>query len=246
MKTYLITSLERSNNNLRMHPTIKLIMLMSVFLLIFTVENVYSQDTLNCANFPCEENWEGPKTIAGNMGSGITGLITYRTRKCDSIEYIIVDDFHAYDNGLHLDTVRVFHFNYTAFSDLVDIYVLQREFNITSTPDSVNPPMIVAQVYKASCGVWVQCTYDIDSIYTKCDSGYTPPYPHYTQYQELPIFKWQPCGFVCCKKTYEINRYLSQINLPMIKIKSLNIERSPSDSTCTEQYKYTKPCESGC
>lgn len=246
MKKYFISSLERSNNNQRMHPTLKLIMWMSVFLLIFTIENVYSQDTLNCADFPCNTPWVGPITIAGNMGSGITGLITYKTRKCNGIEYISIDSFKAFDNGLHLDTVRIYHFNYTAFSDLVDIYVLQREFNDASTPDSTKPPMVVAQIYKASCGVFVQCTYNIDSVNRQCDIGWDGPYPHYDRFQPLSIYKWQPCGFVCCRKTYQINRYQSQIGTWMIKIKSLNIERSPFDSTCTDQYRYSKPCEDGC
>lgn len=247
MKHYFISSLERSNNNQRMHPTLKLIMWMSVFLLILAVENVYSQgDTLNCWDFQCTAQWSDTNTIVGNMGSGITGVIKYRRRICNGIEHFVVDEFKAFDNGLYLDTVRVYHYNYTAFSDLVDIYLLQRVYEPTTITTSVDTPRVLVQIYKASCGVWVQCTYQIDSLFTQCDSGYVDPFPHYTRLQSLPIYKWQSCGSVCCKKTYEVYKTLGTSNHVILKVKSITIERSPCDSTCTEQYKYTKPCEDGC
>jgi len=47
MKT-LFNSTELQKNNQKMLPMFKIVILMCVFLLFFTVENVYSQDTLRC------------------------------------------------------------------------------------------------------------------------------------------------------------------------------------------------------
>ena len=247
MKTYSSSSMKHSNHNQRMLPFYKIIMWMSVFLLFFTVEKVYSQsDTLNCATSDsCIQGWSLPITIIGNMGSGIKGVITYRKRWCNGVDQIIVDNFHAYDNGLYLDTLNVYHYNFSAFSDLVDVYILQRRFgSITATFQS---PKVVAQIYKANCGIFVKCTYTVDSLTKYCDCV-DGEHPSLTtdRFAPIDIYKWQSCGIVCCKKTYEIYRGLGAANLNVIKIKSISIEKSEFYPKCTLENNFTKPCENGC
>jgi hypothetical protein len=256
MKPYLITSMKHSNHNQRMLPFYKIIMWMSVFLLFVTVENVYSQeDTLRCMlSDTCETEWE-TSHYTGNMGSGITGTIWYRFRDCNGVHQIMIDSTKALDNGNFLDSVNRYHFQYTTFSDLADLYLLQHRFrSLILTSDDPDNPTTIVQLYKASCGIWVGCTYDVDPESRVCDMGFDPPYPvSGTVSAPLTIYKWQPCGKVCCQKTYEV--YLENVddnNVPpnsitIVKIKSLSITRSSLTPECTEQPKYVpKPCLDGC
>lgn len=241
MKTYFISSLERSNNNQRMHSTIKLIMWMSEFLLIFTVENVYSQSSIDCdSTDTCTTEWSQPETFSGNMGSGITGVITYRFRLCNGIYQFKVDDFQALDNGLFLDTLRVYHYNYTVFSDLIDLYLIQKKFAFLGIDTTY-----LVQTYKASCGIWLSCNYNVDTASPFCDYGIERPYPHDGISLHLPIYKWHDCGIGCCKKTYEVYKTESSTNHTIIKVNNILIERLALPE-CTEEWKFAKPCEVGC
>ena len=256
MKTILLSSLEHYNNNQRMLPFYKIIMWMSVFLLIFTVENVYSQgDTLNCANydtcFPATE-WQNFPPIYDNMGSGITGRIVFRRRMCNGVEQFIVDTIEAFDNGLHLDKVNIFHYTFSTFSDLVDIKVLQNHY-LKYQPYMWNPhndtnTRRIVQIYKASCGIWVKCRYNIDTTTKGCcgvDSSYTIPWPHDTITLTYDYYRWHPCGSICCQKTYETYRENGVYGMPIVHIKSLFRRRD--QQKCTEEWKYgSKPCQDGC
>jgi hypothetical protein len=228
-------------------------MWMSVFLLFFTFENVYSQGSLECADSDtCSENWT-PENYTGNMGNGITGRIWYRFRNCNGISQIIIDSTEALDNGKFLDSLNVYHYQYSAFSDLADIYLLQHKY-IDSVQPNPNNPKTLIQLYKASCGVWLACTYNVDPASRECDTGYTPPYPVTTDVDEAPlsIYKWHPCGTVCCKKTYEI--YRKQVYghnptpgyYPIVFIKNISITRSQLTPECTLDSNFAKPCEDGC
>jgi hypothetical protein len=250
VKNFYFTCLEETVTHQKIKPFYKIIMWMSVFLLTLTVEDMYSQgDTLNCASsYPCIAPWSQPITIADNMGSGITGIIKYRKRWCNGIFQIIIDEFTALDNGLFLDTLKVYHYNYTTFSDLVDIYAIQREY-LEEALVSGDPlfPSTVVQIYKASCGVFLQCSYDIDSCRKTCDRGWDPPYPHDDcEITPVSIYRWHPCGTVCCRKTYQIYKDPGFANLDIIHIKNISIQQNPYTPTCTEQYKFLKPCENGC
>jgi len=81
-------------------------------------------DTLNCANydtyFPTNA-WKSYPPIVDNMGSGISGRIVYRRRFCYGVEQFIVDTIQAFDNGLHLDKVNIFHYTFSTFSDLANV-----------------------------------------------------------------------------------------------------------------------------
>jgi len=249
MKNYFFSSLERSNNNQRMHPTIKLIMWMSVFLLIFTVENVYSQaDTLRCELADsCSPEFQTQTPISRNLGSGITAIIWYKRRSCNGVYQIMVDSIKALDNGNYLDIVNRYHYKYKVINELVDIYLLQELFANVWTPSDSSTPIKVAQVYKQVCGVWLHCGYNINPNSINCEQGFDPlPSTSDT----LRVFRWQPCGFVCCKKTYEIYRktqtpqYDPQVQV--VQIKLLSTGRSTYHPTCTEQPKYDEPCQDGC
>lgn len=256
MKSYIVPSLEHSNNNQRMHPTLKLIMWMSVFFLIFTAENVYSQeDTLRCQfSDTCSAEWSN-NHYTGNMGSGITGTIWYRFRNCNGVHQIMIDSTKALDNGRFLDSVNRYHYQYSAFSDLADLYLLQHRFkSFVLTSDDPDNPTTIVQIYKASCGIFVGCTYDVDPDSKVCDMGFDPPYPvSGTVSAPLTLYKWQSCGKVCCQKSYQV--YLDEVDdnsvppvpILIVKIKSLSITRSTRTPECTEQPKYDpKPCQDGC
>ena len=249
MKTNLLSSMKHSNYNQRMHPTIKLIMWMSVFLLFFTTQNVFSQGGLDCdTSDVCSGSWLN-KSIRKNLGSGITAIIHYRIRDCNGTSQIIVDSTLALDNGRFLDSVNRYHYKYQALNDLIDVYLLQHEYNNPSTP-VFNGSRYVTQLYKASCGVWLKCSYIVDSTTIDCDQGYDEPYPHNTTLDSIHIYKWHPCGYVCCKKTFEIERRLTPVTIPgqqfIVNIKNISIHRANKTPACTEQHRYDEPCEDGC
>jgi hypothetical protein len=258
MKRNLLSSMKHFNHNQRMLPFYKIIMWMSVFLLFFTVENVYSQVvTLNCANSDTcltGTEWSNRDTILDNMGSGITGKIIYRRRVCNGVEQYIVEEIEAFDNGLHLDKVNIFHYTFSTFSDLVDVKVIQNGFNnpldiaYYNTHNNPNNTRRIVQIYKASCGIWVKCRYNIDSTTKGCcgvDSSYTIPWPHDSISLTYDYYRWQPCGSVCCKKTYETYKTTGVSGNVVIHIKSLF--RNKSQPKCTDEWKYgSKPCEDGC
>ena len=183
-----------------MHPTIKIIMWMSVFLLFFSIENVYSQeDMLDCSTpDTCSEPWE-EKSFIGNLGSGITALIYYKVRDCQHPQFM-VDSIIALDNGRFLDSLNRYQFSYSAFSDLVDIYLLQHYYE-TRIPyfDHPDSSTCVLKFYKASCGIFLKCTYRVITDFNvECDSGYDPPFPLNLNQgtKDLNIYKWHPCGKV--------------------------------------------------
>lgn len=257
MKNHSISSLEHSTKQQGMHPTLKLIMWIGVFLLFFTVENVYSQvDTLDCVEDAdtCSSTWTTGNYL-GNMGSGITGHIYYRKRVCNGVEHIMIDSAIALDNGRFLDSVNRYNFKYTAFNELADVYLLQHLYrNSTSISANPNLPSTIVQLYKASCGVWLSCTYNVNPASRQCDTGYTEPYPITSELTPLSIYKFHPCGTVCCKKTYAIYRDEVPDSLedpfavyhPVIIIKNLSITRSHFRPKCTLEDTFPEPCQDGC
>ncbi|MBL8005501.1 MAG: hypothetical protein JNL36_10420 [Candidatus Kapabacteria bacterium] len=260
MKPNRLSSLEHSTKQQGMNQILKLIMWMSVFLLIFTVENVYSQDTLNCADSDsCTVDWSYSNYL-GNMGSGITGHIYYRYRICNGINQMYIDSAIALDNGRFLDSINRYHYQYNAFSDLADIYLLQHHYNNNDFMEweetgQVTTPVV--QLYKASCGVWLKCSYYVWRKAVECDTGYDPPLPIDSTLfgaDSLHIYKWQPCGTVCCQKTYQLRRWEvidpAPVNPPIkrmiVEIRSLSISRAKKTPQCTKQDDYDIPCQDGC
>ena len=233
-----------------MLPFYKIIVWMSVFLLFFTVENVYSQsDTLRCElSDSCNAVWQEPDPISRNLGSGVTAIIWYKTRNCNGVQQMMVDSIKALDNGIYLDVINRYHYKYKAINDLVDIYMLQELYRNGWTPSDSNTPITVAQIYKQVCGVWLHCGYIVDPNTINCDEGFDPPFPNTSD--TLRVFKWQPCGYVCCKKTYEIYRKTQIVPfsqpVQVIQIKHVTSGRSTFHPTCTEQWKYDEPCQDGC
>lgn len=254
MKNYCISSLEHSTKQEGMYPIFKIIMWMSVFLLIFTVDNVYSQgDSLDCSNSePCDTLWES-SSFLGNLGSGVTGHIFYRYRRCNGIEQIFVDSALALDNAQFLDSMNRYQYKFSAFSELVDIFLLQHRFNdfaFIPWNGDINVTTPVVQLYKASCGVWLKCTWSVNRFFL-CDSGYEPPYPIDIGPGNGPlsIYAWQPCGFVCCKKTYQLRR--KKVLIPnageawIVEIRNISISKS-SYAPCTDSLNFDYPCQDGC
>jgi hypothetical protein len=162
---------------------------------------------------------------------------------------MVVDSIIALDNGHFLDSVNVNQYSYTAFSDLVDIYLLQHHFQRTLPyDDSIS---CVIKLYKASCGIFLKCTYRVVSdFYPKCDSGYDPPYPTSLSQepQELNIYKFHPCGKICCMKGYDVKQKdiddrPNPYNRWIIEITRL---KTTNKGHCTEQKKFFESGDGSC
>lgn len=70
--------------------------------------------------------------------------------------------------------------------------------------------MPFASVYSAACGVWLRCSYEfpcqaIIHADGPSQTGYNcpPPWIH-NGHPTVDVWHWEPCGDVCCEKTYDL------------------------------------------
>ncbi len=98
-----------------------------------------------------------------------------------------------------------------------------------------------AQVYTASCGVWVKCTYDVDVTTRTCERGFEEPFLDYGTPSKVDVYRFQDCGTTCCKRTF---RYCSIGPGRSVHIELVSTEQI---TACSDAEKYqTIPCQDGC
>lgn len=119
-------------------------------------------------------------------------------------------------------------------------------------PDSIK----YVRIYTAICGVWLKCRYKIDTNIRMCDEGFATPFPDFfvDGNKYVDIWRWQPCGEVCCQKSYDVCRVVNPTNGRwFIKIKQIKTQRHTQQSDCTLQGVFRDgitneiiPCQDGC
>ncbi len=69
------------------------------------------------------------------------------------------------------------------------------------------PGLPFIKFYTARCGMWVKCSFPISNEPETCDACWTGPHPAPVAWggkAYADIYKWEPCGTICCEKRYEI------------------------------------------
>ncbi|GIV55436.1 MAG: hypothetical protein KatS3mg040_0204 [Candidatus Kapaibacterium sp.] len=112
-------------------------------------------------------------------------------------------------------------------------------------PDCQQGSLRTASVYTAACGIWLSCTYNVNSR-ESCEQGYQFPDPNFDpQTNTVKTWKWHPCGQTCCKREYEICTQPNPLQ-PLSTVYSLRLIGKYALLPCSQQDQYAKPCEDGC
>lgn len=191
--------------------------------------------------------------------------VTYRYRICNGVLEVDVLSVTTIDNAGNFRTFSIEHYEFKTLRSAVELGVMTdhfRQIGIGNLPrntggDTTNCADTATYVsfFSASCGIFVNCTYERTNASRSCENGYNPPYPEIIQngLPKVVYSKWQPCGYNCCKKTYRICRSLSstggatsnsQAQSSILRITESQIT---SVTNCSLQSKYgSKPCYTNC
>lgn len=110
-------------------------------------------------------------------------------------------------------------------------------------PPTPNAPQY-AYIYTAGCGVWLSCTYELNSENKTCDTDFPAPYPEFDDNgtKKITITKYQPCGDACCVRKYEVCR-----QFPSGRVQHRLLQGFPAKvGDCEDQADFDKPCQAGC
>ncbi len=232
-----------------------------VTICLFVLSTFSLKAQLNC-DFPCDSAWQNVVSdirLGGrNEGTGLNGRAFFKKRFCNGQWEFMLDSAVMYDNSKFLDSLLIYEHNYTAFRDLIDMYIMEHYIGQTSfprvpfCPNSSN----ITKIYSANCGVWLKCRYEITPNSRMCDSGFAPPFPDFTLngLQYVDIWRWQPCGEVCCQKIYTVCTKASVVNNTLVTtVNQIRKQRHPNTPNCTLQNQFRDgitnqiiPCQDGC
>lgn len=250
--------------------------LLSLSLYVIICCFVFSESSLkaqlNC-NVPCDSAtpWL-PRNYTVTINRPY-GLIDYDlglhvkarilSRICNGIVEFKYDNVEMLDNSKYLDSILIYEHNYSAFRNLLDMFIIENyaTFNDSIIPYCPNNDSII-KIYSAICGVWLKCRYKIENGSRMCDDGFIPPYPDFEFGSEyfVDIWRWHPCGEVCCQKIYTICKknsslpdHINDYNY-IFSIKNVTTRRLPGATKCTLQDQFRDGsdtttiinCQDGC
>jgi len=222
-----------------------------VFLLLFLssgtkAQNVCPPDT----GFNCTP-WSSSMLIKNTTDPTCVITVFYRWRFCDTQYQIYVDSVQRIGDCTYLDENWNNQDYSSSFQDWINVIVVEDIVDESAQPwvNYCPDTTMKALFYTASCGVWVKCTYNVDSTSIVCDQGWIGPYPGYYLHggsgpMKVDYWQWQSCGLTCCKKVYGlcITSSTSQtgydIHMTLISTQKLQ--------PCSDQGNYNKPCTDGC
>lgn len=188
--------------------------------------------------------WETGKYTTTTSNPSCNLEVDYHYRICDHVYQIYIDRVMQYGNCQYLSDFG----NLSAFNEWLQLILIEEILNINSTIDPTDCPETTSKAifYTASCGLWVQCEYTIDSTSRKCDVDWRGDYPDYPVggVRKLKFWKFQPCGETCCKKTYTVCRVPNGTDGGY----TLNIHSVIREKIgdCTNPDEFVSPCEDGC
>ena len=212
-----------------------LIIILSSNLLIS--QNICPPDTgTNCTDW----NYGTYQTTTDNPDCVLS--VYYRWRNCDNNYQIFIDGYQSQGNCTFLNQTG------GSFKDWVHLLLIEEMSNLTGQFEPPDCPDSNLKVifYTASCGLWVKCDYTIDSTTRVCDVDWRGSYPDYNvgEEQKVSFWKWQYCGYSCCKKTYTICKTFNWTDNKYDLI--INAISKEQIGECTNPDNFVQPCEGGC
>lgn len=237
------------------------VILVSVLLSFTFSNNLNAQLPDNCwSGDPCVVPWNCTSHSFNytSAGIGLIGTMSYCWRICNGEVEIKID----WDNTSLVDPNFFAHGSYDEIDfDGAREYLKSHILGDVIADGSITIPNCVDggktffNIYTARCGVWVKCSYKVDTeAEIMKDIGYTGncplPYNHNGD-AYIDVWKWQSCGEVCCKKTYTLCRE-GITGFGDIRINDVSTGPAPGEQ-CTDQgvFKDWKtgipyPCRDGC
>lgn len=118
------------------------------------------------------------------------------------------------------------------------------QMNKGTVPHCSTGVKTISNVFIASCGIWVCCTYNVTLPAVACDPGFgTPPHTP-TNLPTVQSCKWKSCGTQCCKRTYEMCNKSDGDGDTMLDLKLVGkVALGPCSGAATFA---PKPCETDC
>lgn len=220
----------------------KNIILFSIMIIIYSNNTLLSQNICppdtgtNCSPWitsTYQTNTDHPDCILS---------VIYKWRNCNNNYQVYIENYFSQGNCTILEQ------NATTFQEWLNLLIIEELANLDGQVDPPDCPdsSMKAMFYSASCGLWVKCDYTIDSTTRACDVDWRGSYPDYNvgEEQKVSFWKWQYCGFTCCKKTYSICKTFNYTNEDNdLIIQTVNKEEI---GVCTNPDNFVQPCEGGC
>lgn len=243
--------------------------LMFVIISLFCLQTSFSQIECPGENDPCpNNNWTSAvfSDHVGLSGANLKVKGSYEWRLCNGVyqlrNFDITADYEDFFNSGNYNEE-----SFDGLKEYAEIQALAELIattlggynNIPDCNDPQNPPIMLASIYSADCGVWLRCSYEFDcEPVIKSDGpsqiGYVcePPWNNNGK-KVVDVWHWEPCGDVCCEKTYEICRdYSPSYGGSLVKINNVNRHKQLG-SECSKKGQFFKwdtstpiPCKDGC
>lgn len=95
-------------------------------------------------------------TMSISKWGDIVAIVHYRIQNCSGTIRFIIDSSFAIDNGNHLDTFSLFHYDINSFKNLLELTLMQKVgkmVGVTIPPCNSGTTATNIQFYTAACGV---------------------------------------------------------------------------------------------
>lgn len=207
---------------------------------------------------PCSEPWTWDNHSFSNQGMAANAV--YRTRNCNGNIQLIInwDSTTVADPGFYLSEQYEEH-DFEGLREALYLHLILdaiQRLNLT-IPNCSEDTLTMTTIYESRCGVWVKCSYEIETdADIRHDTGYTGDCPlpwdnNGTNY--IDVWKWQPCGDICCIKTFSLCYGSNPIGGGnTLRISNVNWSPAPG-AVCSEEGNFRRwedntviPCEDGC
>lgn len=225
--------------------------LMCLIMILFACTTGHAQapacESTDCTEWIDVSGGVSMALITYNPDCGIAAKA--KTRVCNGVrEFYLYDIVKLNDGCSGFDEKTVNHHNFSGFNDYVTNAFMSSTYISsyfgTIPHCSTAARQQVANVYTASCGVWIACEYPVDPQTAECPAVWEGDPPHFgTNPTKVKVWKWQSCGTTCCKRVFELCTFGSTLQFMGIKQVSKGAMQP-----CSLQPLYSPDwnCEDGC
>lgn len=239
----------------------------SIIFLTFMLMSIKGLAQTECPgdNDPCPtEMWE-TNTFDDFVGTGAVNfkiIGSYKHRFCNGVyqikDFDISIDYDEMTGSLdHFEEALNWLREYAEMQALAAFFTTEifgAGISVCGEGDSV----LMASIYSADCGVWLRCSYEFNcepEIHSDGPSqiGYICEAPWDRNGKKVvDRWHWEPCGDVCCEKTYDICKDTVPVMGHILKINNVNRHKL-AGSECSKEGQFFKwdtmtpiPCKDGC
>lgn len=231
--------------------------LLYLFLLFAAIpERLAGQIQLCTYDDPTCSSWSAHLFgVAKALGGGCRVNYTVETRECNGVREFRITNLEIVEetenNCAALLNLNVDELSLSALMDKIDMSIISRlgigdnnHFDVPICPDAGQ----VIKIYSASCGIWVECAWELTSLSPDCDPGFAPV-PETPIDNKVRTWHFRSCGYTCCKRTYTVCREVGVNPTAPDGMKYIHITQEVKGKVgdCTDQSNYgSNTCQDGC